>query len=277
MYSVIICIFLKKLPDDGLSGLKHVVSRIMEHFVGFKVLTAVVMKSFTLPLFRRNMSPPSSRSKIKPSKKPRWKHVASRADYIGNRREIADSKSVPVGSPVEQNEQPGPGWLPGSCLLLVRSVVSESQWVLTVHSVLRASQQELSCCLQFPTCFLYNPLCLPHAFSLVSCLAWSSNLKMEVTCFSEKSLYFQRNTRRYIPKDKIKSSVWRCPLHFYIHTTERRTANDELELETKWSWPKAGTILVFAWRNWRTPWETSVKIAGVSAEIRTEHLLSKKS
>jgi hypothetical protein len=42
-------------------------------------------------------------------------------------------------------------------LLLVRSVVCRSQWVLAVHSVLRASQRELSCCLPFLSCFLYNP------------------------------------------------------------------------------------------------------------------------
>jgi hypothetical protein len=51
----------------------------------------------------------------------------------------------------------GPGWLSCSCLLLVRSVVSESQWVLAVHSVLRASRWELTRCLPFPSCFLYNP------------------------------------------------------------------------------------------------------------------------
>jgi hypothetical protein len=37
-----------------------------------------------------------------------------------------------------------PCWLSCSCLLLVRSVVSESQWVQAVHSVLQASQWELN-------------------------------------------------------------------------------------------------------------------------------------
>jgi hypothetical protein len=32
------------------------------------------------------------------------------------------------------------------------------------------------------------------SFMLVSCLAHSSNLKMEVTCFPETSAYFQRTT-----------------------------------------------------------------------------------
>jgi hypothetical protein len=35
---------------------------------------------------------------------------------------------------------------------------------------------------------------------LVSCLAYFSILKMEATCSSEKSVYFQRTTRRYIPE-----------------------------------------------------------------------------
>jgi hypothetical protein len=36
---------------------------------------------------------------------------------------------------------------------------------------------------------------------LVSCLAYSSTLKMEATCSSETSVYFQRTTGRYIPED----------------------------------------------------------------------------
>jgi hypothetical protein len=35
--------------------------------------------------------------------------------------------------------------------------VCESQWVLAVHSVLRANQRKPTCCLRFPSCFLYNP------------------------------------------------------------------------------------------------------------------------
>jgi hypothetical protein len=44
---------------------------------------------------------------------------------------------------------------------------------------------------------------LPHAFTLVSCSAYSSTLKMEATCSSEMSVSFQRTTWRYIPEDRI--------------------------------------------------------------------------
>jgi hypothetical protein len=37
--------------------------------------------------------------------------------------------------------------------------------------------------------------------TLLSRVAYSSTLKMEVTCFSETSVHFQRNIRRYIPDD----------------------------------------------------------------------------
>jgi hypothetical protein len=55
-----------------------------------------------------------------------------------------------------------------------------------------------------------TPPCLSPAFTLVSCLAYSSTLKMEVTCSSETSVDFQLTTRRYIPEfrtlqDKICS------------------------------------------------------------------------
>jgi hypothetical protein len=39
---------------------------------------------------------------------------------------------------------------------------------------------------------------LPLAFTLVSCLDYSSTFKMEATCCSETSAYFKRTTRRYI-------------------------------------------------------------------------------
>jgi hypothetical protein len=43
---------------------------------------------------------------------------------------------------------------------------------------------------------------LPHAFTLVSCSAYST-LKMETICSSETSVDFQRTTRRYITEDSI--------------------------------------------------------------------------
>jgi hypothetical protein len=55
--------------------------------------------------------------------------------------------------------------------------------------------------------------------TLVSCLAYSSTLKMEATCSTETFVDFQQTTQRYIPKSKSKllydwrftaiSSSWR--------------------------------------------------------------------
>jgi hypothetical protein len=44
---------------------------------------------------------------------------------------------------------------------------------------------------------------LDTCFMLVSCLAYSSTLKMEATCSSETSVDFQRTTVRCIPEDKL--------------------------------------------------------------------------
>jgi hypothetical protein len=49
-------------------------------------------------------------------------------------------------------------------------------------------------------------LCLPPDFTLVSCLAYSSALKMEATCSSEAPVDFQWTTRRCIPEDRILQS-----------------------------------------------------------------------
>jgi hypothetical protein len=39
-------------------------------------------------------------------------------------------------------------------------------------------------------------------FILISCFEYSSILKMEAICFSEKLVYFHRNTRHYILEDR---------------------------------------------------------------------------
>jgi hypothetical protein len=49
---------------------------------------------------------------------------------------------------------------------------------------------------------LAGRLCLPHAFMLISCLAYFSTLKMEAACSSETPVDFQRTTWRYIPEDR---------------------------------------------------------------------------
>jgi hypothetical protein len=54
-------------------------------------------------------------------------------------------------------------------------------------------------------------LCLPPAFTLVSCLVYASTLKMEMTCSSETSVELQLTTWRYVPEDRnlqVKSG-WR--------------------------------------------------------------------
>jgi hypothetical protein len=42
--------------------------------------------------------------------------------------------------------------------------------------------------------------CLTSAFTLVSCLAYSSTQKIEATCSSETSTEFQRTTQHYVPE-----------------------------------------------------------------------------
>jgi hypothetical protein len=48
----------------------------------------------------------------------------------------------------------------------------------------------------------FGKLCLPPAFTLFSCSAYSSILKIEATCSDETSVDFQRTARRYIPENR---------------------------------------------------------------------------
>jgi hypothetical protein len=53
-------------------------------------------------------------------------------------------------------------------------------------------------------------LCLQPVFTLVSCSAYSSDLKMEATCSFETSVGFQRTTRRDIPEDRNLHELFVC-------------------------------------------------------------------
>jgi hypothetical protein len=69
-----------------------------------------------------------------------------------------------------------------------------------------------------------NQLCLPSTFTLVSCLAYFSTLKMEATCSSATSVDFQRTARRYIPEDRTLSNHFCENLNSY---TQRLSQNGQ--------------------------------------------------
>jgi hypothetical protein len=87
-------------------------------------------------------------------------------------------------------------------------LLCHSSWFFVQHT-----QQELL--FHFPPVSYIIPnfgkpiALLVTCFTLVSCLAYSSTLKMEVTCFSETSVDFQRTTQLYIPENRILLSLCR--------------------------------------------------------------------
>jgi hypothetical protein len=79
-----------------------------------------------------------------------------------------------------------------------------------MHSPLKVNQRfGGTCCLQFqsPRIIRQSLFCLPLAFTLVSCSAYSSTMKIEATCFSETSVDFQWTTRHYIPVNRTVQLV----------------------------------------------------------------------
>jgi hypothetical protein len=58
------------------------------------------------------------------------------------------------------------------------------------------------------TSLTFSVLCLQSTFMLVSCLAYSSTLKMEATCFSEMSVDIQGTTRRHNPEYQTFRNRW---------------------------------------------------------------------
>jgi hypothetical protein len=73
------------------------------YLLGYNTMKSVESQA----TFRRNISPPSSRSKNKPSKKQAWK-LGGISEYTGTGGKW---NSVPVGSPIGQNETPNTHWL----------------------------------------------------------------------------------------------------------------------------------------------------------------------
>jgi hypothetical protein len=71
-------------------------------------------------------------------------------------------------------------------------------WDITTYSPLKVNERfRAICCLHFQ-----REALLATCFVLLFCFAYSSTLKIEVTCSSETSVYLQRTTWRHIPEDR---------------------------------------------------------------------------
>jgi hypothetical protein len=62
---------------------------------------------------------------------------------------------------------------------------------------------------------------------LVSCLAYSSTLKMEATCSSETSVDFQRTTRRYIPEVRTLFTLFQADVSSWNSEASDRKMRNE--------------------------------------------------
>jgi hypothetical protein len=76
----------------------------------------------------------------------------------------------------------------------------QSQWELTGLFGLQILTRIYNPLLLLFSCMLLA-LLLPACFMLVSCLAYSSTLKMEVVCSSEMSVDFHQTLQCYTPED----------------------------------------------------------------------------
>jgi hypothetical protein len=106
-------------------------------------------------------------------------------------------------------------------------------------------------------------LCLPPAFRLVSCSAYSSTLKIEVICSSETSVDFQRTTWCYIPVDRTLE----------IKTYHYRIA--KLNWSTYTKWPLVEVALEV-----KSKYFNTLLISGMETEnsigIRRQYVLPKR-
>jgi hypothetical protein len=79
---------------------------------------------------------------------------------------------------------------------VLTAVVMKSNifWDITPCSPLQVNRH-------FGGTYRLHLFCLPSAFTLVSCSAYSSTLKIEAICSSETSVHFHRTIRRYVLED----------------------------------------------------------------------------
>jgi hypothetical protein len=100
-------------------------------------------------------------------------------------------------------------------------------------------------------------LCLPPAFTPVSCLAYSSTLKMEAKCSSETSVDFQRTTRSYIPE--YRTLYMNIPFYAFFPQSELNYClSDPSHVSSPkifyWSWENLVrcTVQLFGQRHYPT-------------------------
>jgi hypothetical protein len=184
---------------------------IFKHTVFLDGTPCNVVRS--LPVFQINIQPPSSGRESKPSK--RWARLTLFVAYLSYsltlKMEAVCSSETSVNfynvtffshltfnlndlkSVISVLNFPSLWFSSVKCSnpLLDRETLN---WALTVHVHIFLSYK-------ISWWHIRSTVCLPPAFTHVSCSAYSSTLKMEAVCSSETSVDVGQTTRSYIPED----------------------------------------------------------------------------
>jgi hypothetical protein len=100
-------------------------------------------------------------------------------------------------------------------------------------------------------------LCLPPAFTLVSCSASSSTLKIEATYSSETSVDFQRATQRYIPGERTLYCLFLLIFTLTLHSHSHFSFPSNLILA---AYPMKLVCACYMFRPYHPPWLFSIII-----------------
>jgi hypothetical protein len=112
------------------------------------------------------------------------------------------SKNKPSKTPAYMVASPGVNWPQTRHLHFVSKFDNGCQGkYITTEAILCLKLIRLAIILQV------KQVVLATFVMLVSCLAYSSALKIEATCSSEMSVEFQRTKQRYIPENKTSGIV----------------------------------------------------------------------